>query len=57
MCSSDLQQLPEGKHAVRVVVRNEKRTEAEGANVYLSEAVIYKTGDKIKEGYKFVFQK
>ena len=52
-----IQQLPEGKHAVRVVVRNEKRTEAEGANVYLSEAVIYKTGDKIKEGYKFVFQK
>ena len=52
-----IQQLSEGKHTVRIVVKNEKRTEAEGVNVYLSEAVIYKTGDKIKKGYKFSFQK
>ena len=52
-----INQLPEGKHTVRVVVKNEKRAEAEGANIYLSEAVVYKAGNKIKDGYKFSFQK
>ncbi len=49
--------LPEQQHTVRIVVKNEKRAEAEGANIYLSEAVIFKTGDKIKKDYKFSFQK
>ena len=50
-------QLPNDKHSIRIVVKNEKRAEAEGSNIYLSEAVIYKTGDKIRPGYKFSFQK
>ena len=49
--------LAQKQHAVRIVVKNEKRAEAEGANVYLSEAVIFKTGDKIKKDFKFSFQK
>lgn len=48
--------LPEGKHTVRIVVKGEKRAESEGANVYLSEAVVFKTADKINEKYKFSFQ-
>jgi len=50
-----INQLPEGKHTVRIVIKNEKRAYAEGVNIYLSEAVIYKTGNKIKEGYQFSF--
>ena len=50
-------QLAEGKHTIRVVVKNEKRPEAEGSNIYLSEAVVFKTGDKIKKDFKFSFQK
>ncbi len=49
--------LPEGKHAVRIVVKGEKRNESEGTNIYLSEAVVFKTGNKINEGFKFSFQK
>lgn len=48
--------LPEGKHIVRIVVKGEKRPESEGANVYLSEAVVFRTADKISEHYKFSFQ-
>ncbi|MBV5316018.1 MAG: ADP-ribosylglycohydrolase family protein [Prolixibacteraceae bacterium] len=49
--------LQEGKHTVHVVVKGEKRTESEGANIYLSEAVVYKTGKKIDKDFKFSFQK
>jgi hypothetical protein len=49
--------LPEGKHSVRLVVKGEKRPESEGTNVYITEAVVFKTGDKINEKYKFSFQK
>jgi len=49
--------LPEGKHTIRIVVKGEKRAEAEGMNVYLSEAVVYKTANKNSENFKFSFQK
>jgi hypothetical protein len=48
--------LREGKHTVRIVVKGEKRPESEGANVYLSEAVVFKTANKINEDCKFSFQ-
>lgn len=48
--------LPEGKHTVRIVVKGKKRPESEGSKVYLSEAVVFKTADKINEHYKFSFQ-
>lgn len=49
--------LAEGKHTVRLVVKGEKRPESLGANVYVSEAVVYKTGNKTNENFKFSFQK
>ncbi|MDD4032349.1 MAG: ADP-ribosylglycohydrolase family protein [Bacteroidales bacterium] len=48
--------LPYGKHTVRLVVKGEKRPESEGTNVYVSEALVFKTADKIHEGFKFSFQ-
>ncbi len=49
--------LPEGKHTIRLVVKGEKRTESQGTNVYIREAVVFKTADKINENFKFSFQK
>ncbi len=56
-CIFMITQLPQGKHTVRIVVKNEKRPEAEGTNIYLSEAVVFKTGGKTNEGFKYSFQK
>jgi hypothetical protein len=49
--------LPQGKHTVRLVVKGEKRPESAGTNVYITEAVVFKTADKINENFKFSFQK
>ncbi|MDP3914151.1 MAG: ADP-ribosylglycohydrolase family protein [Bacteroidota bacterium] len=49
--------LPEGKHTVSLVVKGEKRPESVAFNVYISEAVVFKTADKINETFKFSFQK
>lgn len=48
--------LSEGKHSVKLVVKGEKRPESVGTNVYVSQAVVFKTADKISENYKFSFQ-
>jgi hypothetical protein len=39
-----------------MVVKGEKRPESQGTNVYISEAVVFKTADKTNENYKFSFQ-
>ncbi len=49
--------LQEGKHTVKLVVKGEKRPESAGNNVYISEALVFKTADKINENFKFSFQK
>jgi len=49
--------LPEGKHTIRLVVKGEKRPESVSSNVYITEAVVFKTADKISENFKFSFQK
>jgi len=49
--------LPEGKHTIKLVVKGEKRPESEGSRVYVNEAIVFKTGDKISDNYKFSFQK
>ena len=49
--------LPQGIHTVKLVVKGDKRPESSGTNVYISEALIFKTADKINENYKFSFQK
>ncbi len=48
--------LPSGKHTINLVVKGEKRFESEGTRVYITEAVVFKTADKINENYKFSFQ-
>lgn len=48
--------LPEGKHTIRMVVKGEKRPESAGSNVYITEAVVFKTADKINETLKYSFQ-
>ncbi len=48
--------LPEGPHTLEVVVRGEKRPESEGTRVYITEAVIFKTGEKISDKTRFTFQ-
>lgn len=49
--------LPEGEHTIRLVVKGEKRPESLGSNVYITEAVVFKTADKINENFKYSFQK
>ena len=49
--------LQQGKHIIRLVVKGEKRPESQGANVYISEAVVFKTADKTNQNFKFSFQK
>lgn len=49
--------LTEGEHTIRLVVKGEKRPEAEGTKIYVSEAVVFKTADKTNENFKFSFQK
>lgn len=48
--------LPLGKHSIQLVVKGEKRPESEGTKVYITEAVVFKTADKINENYKYSFQ-
>lgn len=48
--------LPQGKHVIRLVVKGEKRPESAGTNVYVAQAVVFKTADKTNENYKFSFQ-
>lgn len=48
--------LQPGKHNVRVVVKGEKRPEAKGSRLYVTEALIFKTAPKKNEDFKFTFQ-
>jgi hypothetical protein len=49
--------LPEGKHTIRFVVKGAKSAESAGTNVYITEATVFKTANKINENFKFSFQK
>ena len=48
--------LSPGKHEVRVEVKGEKRTESEGAMINLTNALIFITGPKKNENFKFSFE-
>ena len=43
-------------HRIRMVVRGEKRPEAEAARVYITGATIFMTAPKKNEGFKFSFE-
>jgi hypothetical protein len=46
-----------GKHTLKVVVKGEKNTQSSGTNIFISQAVIYKTGEKKCDTYKYSFEK
>ncbi len=48
--------LQPGEHKVRLVVKGEKRPEALGNCVYITQALLFKTGSKKSDGYKFSFE-
>lgn len=50
-------QLSPGKHTVKLLVAGEKHPDSMGANIYLTQAILFKTGDKKSEGYRFTFEK
>ena len=50
-------QLKPGKHSVKVVVKGEKNKESLDSNIYITEAIIYKTEAKKSDLYKFSFAK
>jgi hypothetical protein len=49
--------LQPGKHTIRLVVKGEKRPESEGSRVYVTEAIVFKTADKVSETKIFSFLK
>jgi hypothetical protein len=49
--------LSMGKHELKVVVNGEKCPESTGANIYLAQAIVFKTEKKKNESYKFSFEK
>jgi inosine-uridine nucleoside N-ribohydrolase len=49
--------LKPGTHTVKIVVKGEKRPESAGTNIYISEALIFKTEPKKSDNYKFSFEK
>ncbi len=48
--------LEEGRHTLQLVVKGEKRPGSEGARVYVTEAVVFATGDKTSDIARFTFQ-
>lgn len=49
--------LHPGIHKVKLVVKGEKRPESSGTRVYITSAVIFKTGSKKSDSYKYSFEK
>jgi hypothetical protein len=49
--------LAPGEHKVKLVVRGEKRPEAEGARIYITGATIFKSEKKKNENFRFSFEK
>lgn len=48
--------LQPGIHKVRLVVKGDKRPESSGTRVYITSAVIFKTGSKKSDSYKYSFE-
>jgi len=49
--------LPNSSHKLKLIVKEEKRPESVGTNIYLTQAIIYKTAKKKSQSYKFPFEK
>jgi hypothetical protein len=50
-------QLNPGKHTLKLVVKGDKNIESLNTNVYITEAIIYKSEPKKSDVYKFSFEK
>jgi hypothetical protein len=48
--------LQAGEHKVKLVVKGDKRPEATGSRVYITQAFIFKTAPKKNDNYKFSFE-
>jgi hypothetical protein len=48
--------LTDTKHHVKLLVKGEKRPESMGTNVYITQAVTYKTAAKKSDTHKFSFE-
>ncbi len=48
--------LQPGEHKIRLVVKGEKRPESLGTRVYITQALIFKTGQKKSDNSKFSFE-
>ena len=48
--------LPYGKHTIKLVVKDQKHPDSEGNNIYITNALVFKTGNKLNENFKFSFQ-
>jgi len=49
--------LKPGEHTMKIVVKGEKRPEAEGSRVYITTAKIFRTDKKKNEDHRFSFEK
>jgi hypothetical protein len=49
--------LSDTHHKVRLVIKGEKKPESLGTNVYITQAIIYKTASKKSDSFKFSFEK
>lgn len=49
--------LNPGEHLLKIVIKGENRPESAGSKVYISGALIFKTGQKFSDAYKFSFEK
>lgn len=48
--------LPEGKHTIKLIVKETKNPMSSNTNIYVSGAVIYKNAVKTNENFKFSFE-
>lgn len=48
--------LQPGDHTVRVAIKGDKRPESSGTRVYITSAVIFRTGKKKSDNWKFSFE-
>jgi hypothetical protein len=48
--------LPPGEHALSIAVKGEKRPESTGTNLYITGALIFKTGSKKSKEFRFSFE-
>jgi len=49
--------LDDSQHKVKLVVKGEKKPESLGAKIYITKAIIYKTGPKKSASFRFSFEK